>query len=304
VEKDVIQDTLKEFHQASFHFTIMSKCGQEAKIPDFEKIDAVKSVDIVTIDNVGGCDYAYAKFLDDHYMQGRQKRGLPITDSESVTSKSVVLFLKDTPRIDQTLHQNKFVFSSYRSIPELVQTSVKGNFACGLAHGPEFSDYHDVETLNEFTITKYSRIGDKSIESSAEQFNPHGYANLGDFYSKMLHWEYPRQDYTLVCYGGTFSVPQRKLVSLFKDQNFTRVIKSIKSAASESSMSIAEHYTERTWAALLSEPLGDEDAMSLKKDIIGIVKDRTSIYGLLLISSDMSVYPKKKWIRFLKKNRR
>jgi hypothetical protein len=34
----------------------MSKCGQEAKI------DAVESVEIVPIDNVGGCDYDCAKF--------------------------------------------------------------------------------------------------------------------------------------------------------------------------------------------------------------------------------------------------
>jgi hypothetical protein len=72
------------------------------------------------------------------------------------------------------------------------------------------------------------------------------------------------------CYIGSF--PDQitlwfvtVVLSLFQGKNFTRVIKSTKTAVSESKMSVVEHYTERTWAGLVSDPLGDEDAMSLKR---------------------------------------
>jgi hypothetical protein len=293
VEKDIIQDTLKEFSQASFHFTIMSKCGQEAKIPDFGKMDAVKSVEIVPIDNVGGCDYAYAKFLDDHYMQGRQKRGLPITDSESSASKDVVLFMKDTPRTKKYFHRLKSVFGSYRSFPEMIHmSSKKRDFSCGLAVTPDFSEYHAVHILKKFKKNRYARRGNRAHVSEGRDFNPHGYSNLGDFHSKALKWTFPRQDYTLVCYGGTFAVQQNRLLSLFKDERFSRVIKIIKSALSESESSVAEHYVERTWASLLSEPLTDAEASSLKSTITGISHHRIGAYGTIFIGTDKDRYPK------------
>jgi hypothetical protein len=294
VKKGVIQDTLKTFSQASFHFTIMSKCGKEERIPDFRKIEAVKSVEIVSIDNVGGCDYAYAKFLNDHYIQNRQTKDLFNKDSESSTSRNVIIFLKDTPRTAENFHFHNIIFRSYRSIPDLIQiASEKKEFACGLALNPGFSDYHDIETLNAFQIERYARVRDKSFESSGDQFNPHGYANLADFHSKALQWTFPRKDYTRVCYGGTFAVPQRRLLSLVQDQNFNRVMKSIESAVSEGKMSVAEHYIERTWAGLLSKPLTDEESSSLKSTVTGVVRNLTAgPYGTLFFGADKSLYPK------------
>ena len=282
VEKDVIQDTLKTFRHASFHFTIMSKCGKEEIIPDFRKIEAVKSVEIVSIDNVGGCDYAYAKFLNDYYIQSRQTNELFNKESESSTSNNVIIFLKDTPRTEQNFHQTKEIFSSYRSIPEMIQISSLGkDFACGLVLKPGLSEYHDIPTLNSILIDRYSRIRDESLKSRGNRFNPHGYANLEDFHSKALQWTFPRKDYTRVCYGGTFAVPLSRLQSLVQDQKFNRVMKFIESSVSESKMSVTEHYVERTWASLLSKPLTVEDAMSLKAATIGIVSHQGSSHGVL-----------------------
>jgi hypothetical protein len=297
IEKDVIQDALEEFSQASFHFTIMSKCGQEAKIPDFGKMDAVKSVEIVPTDNVGGCDYAYAKFLNDYYIQGRQKRGLPIMDSESSASKDVVLFMKDTPRTKKYFHKMKCISDSFRSIQELIRTpSEKGSFACGTALTPIVSDYHEVKKLHEFRLGGYTRIKDrgknKGEKAKGNQFNPNGYKNLGDFHKKTLQWTFPRQDYTPVCYGGTFAMPQKRLLTLLKDERFTHVMKIMESALSESKTSVAEHYVERSWAGLLSEPLTDAEASSLKTSVIGVVEFKLGVYGALLVKTNYTCnYP-------------
>ena len=297
IEKDVIQDTLKEFSQASFYITIMSKCGQEANIPDFGEIDAIKSVEIVPTDNVGGCDYAYAKFLNEHYIQGRQKRGLPITDSQSFASKDVVLFMKDTPRTEKYFHDLKCTSDSFRSIQEMIRTSSeKGSFACGTVLTPIVSDYHIVKKLHEFHLNGYTRIRDreksKGNSAAGDQFNPNGYKNLGYFHKKILQWTFPRKDVTPVCYGGTFAMPQNRLSTLMKDERFTHVMKRIESALSESKTSVAEHYVERTWAGLLSEPLTDEAASSLKATFIGVLKDKLGVYGALLVKTNYTCnYP-------------
>ena len=292
VEKDVIQDTLKTFPLASFHFTIMSKCGKEQMIPDFRKIEAVKSVEIVSIDNVGGCDYAYAKFLNDYYIQSRQTKDLFNKDSESSTSNNVIIFLKDTPRTKHNFHK-EVIFSSYRSIPEMIQiSSEKTDFVCGLGIKPEFSEYHDINTLHKFHRFKYVRRGDTKVVSSGRDFNPHGYTNLEDFHSKALQWTFPRKDYTRVCYGGTFAVPYSRLQSLVQDQNFNRVIKSIESAVNEGKMSVTEHYVERTWAGLLSKPLTDEESSSLQSTVTGIITNLAiGTYGTLFLGADKSSYP-------------
>jgi len=46
-------------------------------------------------------------------------------------------------------------------------------------------------------------------------------------------------------------------------------------------MSVTEHYVERTWASLLSRPLTDEDAMSLKAATIGIESHQGGSHGVL-----------------------
>lgn len=172
----------------------------------------------------------------------------------------------------------------------MIQLALRGTFACGLALTPDFSEYHDVHTLNMFQKSRYARRGDKLHVSKGREFNPHGYTNLGDFYSKALQWSFPRQDYTLVCYGGTFAVSQHRLLSLFRDETFTKVMKSIESALHESNMSVTEHFVERTWAGLLSEPLTDEDASFLQSTMTGILKDRKGVYGALFIGTDHGSY--------------
>jgi hypothetical protein len=63
-------------------------------------------------------------------------------------------------------------------------------------------------------------------------------------------------------------------------------MKNIESAVSQSNMNVAEHYVERTWAGLLSKPLTDGEASSLKANITGTVEYQGAVYGALLVKAD------------------
>ena len=43
--------------------TILSKCGNEAALPNFAQDPLVAQFEIIKLPNVGGCDYAYAHFI-------------------------------------------------------------------------------------------------------------------------------------------------------------------------------------------------------------------------------------------------
>ena len=132
----------------------------------------------------------------------------------------------------------------------------------------------------------------KEIQQQEISSIPMGTKILDIFIKKILQWTYPRKDYTPVCYGGTFAMPQNRLLTLMKDERFTHVMKRIESALSECKTSVAEHYVERTWAGLLSEPLTDEEASSLKANFIGILKDKLGVYGAILVKTNYTCnYP-------------
>lgn len=280
IHDDLIAPTLKLFNQSSFHINIMSKCGNEVDIPDFNHIDAVKTTNIISIQNVGGCDYAYAKYFN-HFKEYSLTHSDGPMNSNTNSPSDVVLFLKDIPRTNETFHHSKMVYKSYRSITEMISMALNGTFVCGLDIFPSFSEYHHIPTLYNFTIMKYARASDKSFEPGPEQFNPYGYTNLRDFHLNALGWEFPRNDYTRVCYGGSFAVPQHRIVSLMSDNRISRVMKQIEDSMSEGHLSIAEHFIERTWAGLISKPLTEDESVILKSTAIGIHREEGAIFGAL-----------------------
>ena len=80
----------KEFpKQVAIHLTIMSKCNNEADIPDFGGLSNVK-VEVIQLPNKGGCDLAFAHFIT-RYLS----REAPLQSSAS-SSSTALLFLKDT----------------------------------------------------------------------------------------------------------------------------------------------------------------------------------------------------------------
>lgn len=108
---------------------------------------------------------------------------------------------------------------------------------------------------------------------------------MKDFHDRTLKWTFPNKNLTSVCYGGSFAVPAYRLLDLSKKTEELRVIKlleTILSRKSASSLSIEEHYVERTWAGLLSQPLTKNEVESLYKISGGkFMNIRRAIFGQL-----------------------
>merc|ERR1711933_230228 len=66
--------------------------------------------------------------------------------------------------------------------------------------------------------------------------------------------------------GGNFAIPAYRLLDLSKKSKELRVInllEKILSRKSNSTTTLEEHYAERTWAGLLSQPLTNDEVESL-----------------------------------------
>ena len=119
----------------TIRITVLSKCGQDksAYLPIFQIYDhRVVNVDVENLSNVGGCDYAYAHFIN-RYIETHTRT---LEDAENINtnddadpSSSVILFIKDTPRSRRFLHMPRH--ERFRSVSEMIHAASKGNFICG-----------------------------------------------------------------------------------------------------------------------------------------------------------------------------
>ena len=246
-----------------FRLTILSKCGNDDSVPDFaedinNELDdysrKVKvEVNIVNLVNKGGCDLAYLHFVN-QYLDN---------NTEDSNANSIVLFLKDSPRTKESLHQN----GRWRTIPEMIHYASKGEFICGIKPECEKSVFHDTTTLKKFLLKDYVRNGDKKV--AGKDFNAASYDNLGDFVKSELDYQFPEK-LTEVCYGGSFAVPATRLFA--ERQKLKRDLKHFEQLLTNGPhMSVEEHFAERLWAAFFSNPLDAEDAetmLSLRRDIL------------------------------------
>lgn len=313
IHKDVIEAILQHYPHATFDIHIMSKCGQEHVDRNFLSVFQsqeshagrsviVSSVTVTSLPNVGGCDYVYAKYFKDlsqSLLQNQQEPSsshLRQRQNSKQSNPPILLFLKDTPRTRMNFHQAVFkVFTGYRPIVRMIEMALDGQFACGLETNSNHSEYHHVPTLYNFTKDGYTRVRDKQKESvkhdkenekeEENPFNAHNYVDLRDFHSRALDYTFPRSDFIKVCYGGAFALPQSRITSLLEKDgsNLVRVFQAMEESTSESKMSIAEHFLERTWAGLLAQPLLDQEAMELKSSVVDLKKFDGGIYGALQI---------------------
>lgn len=110
------------------NITVFSKCGNEHILDNvnFHNDTRVNSYNVVTLPNVGGCDYAYAHYLNDH-IEKIKAMDDAIMDSD--TDSTILLLIKDTPRI-----QDYFQFpfhERFRTVKEMMDVASKGEFICG-----------------------------------------------------------------------------------------------------------------------------------------------------------------------------
>ncbi len=256
--------------------TIISKCGNEENIPDFAQNPLVTTTNVLPLINVGGCDYAYATFINSYVSQ----------HSREDMKASVILFIKDTPRDRKSFHFR--YHRGYREIDDMIKIAKKRDFVCGIKTACDISPYHHTETLQGFTLGGYTRINDRKEGQKVrgnvtDDFNIHGYTNLGDFTTRALNWTFPN-DVTPVCYGGTFAIPGSRLMSQWvnKDERgMMKIVEKILSRNSTEGTTLEEHFMERVWASLFSPILTKNETSQVQKMSDKHLVRQFSIYGIL-----------------------
>lgn len=294
-------------HGIKIRLTIMSKCGKESLLPDFVAQDSrIDKMSLVVLPNVGGCDYAYAHFINRYRSYNNMQNTTSTTSTSTTTTSStatpyeyqntVILFIKGSKRSPENFHFPHH--ERYNRVDEMLDLAFSGEFGCGLKTTCDVSPYHDTDTLNRFTIKAYSRISDIVQQNNLlsgsgtkhvqeEGMNALGYKNLGDFHRRALNWTFPNPQLTLVCYGGTFAIPAERIISVSsRDQGSagSRMLETLEKALSRNSsakVAVEEHFAERTWAGIFAEPLSLEQTNVVKSYQTSIVKRRFSIFGPL-----------------------
>jgi hypothetical protein len=241
---------------ASIH--VISKCGVEAKVPSLGQT----YVEVLKVENVGRCDHSYA-----HYITTI----LPTLTSQK-QDDSVVVFLKDS--VTDKIHQiDQLMKLDLMSLVRLA--SSENGFACGLSivGGPS-SAYHDVATLSQYNWELYGK-GNRDYGAGDTVEFKSSFANLGDFY-KTLNAK-PSQEIVQVCYGGVFAASISNIKK--QDMNVWKTLEKIL----ERGDNIQEgHYSERSWARLLANPLKPFQIESLRKYATGVQEKIFSMHGPLI----------------------
>jgi hypothetical protein len=237
--------------KATVKIIVLSKCGNEADVPNFIEDPRVKQIDVIPLPNVGGCEYAYAYFVNRYVAK---------TTTEEAAS-SVVLFMEDTPRTMENFRLLP-VYKGYRSVAEMLRIASGDEFACGVTPDCAHSAFHDTSTLYEFWIGDYTRTFLQKEHGGMQDnqlLNPFRYKNLREWHEKALNWIFPNENVTAVCYAGTFMVAAWRIMNLSQQPRERRVMEALeKELARNVSTSIEEHFTERTWAGFFSVPLEKE----------------------------------------------
>jgi hypothetical protein len=261
-------------NRMNVRITVLSKCNEEAGIPLFTNDPRVAALEIIPIPNVGGCDYAYTHYINNYL---------------DVTSLSIVtVFIKDTVRDMQHFHFQ--LHKGYRNVRRMIDISSKGEFACGIEPQDSYSWYHETDTLYNFKLESYTRVSDRGTNSKAQfndglEFNRYNIGDMKEFHTKFLNYSFPQQ-FTPVCYGGSFAVPTKNIVN-FLQSGGDEILRKVEGHLAEGALVVEEHYTERSWAGFFSEELSSSQIEALQTAKQGVVKIRAAIYGMLALKGPL-----------------
>jgi hypothetical protein len=254
--------------QMNVRITVLSKCNEEARIPLFTKDRRVASLNIIKLPNVGGCDYACTHYINNYLNE---------------TSPSIVtLFAEDTVRDKQHFHFPHH--KGYRNVRRMVDIASRGEFACGIEPQYSYSWYHETDTLYNFKLESYTRVSDRGSNSKAQfnndlNFNRYNIRDMKEFHNLFLNYSFPQQ-FTPVCYGGSFAVPTKNIVN-FLQSGGNEVLKKVEWHLAEGALVLEEHYIERSWAGFFSEELSSSQTEALQTRMNHVVKRGDSIYGMV-----------------------
>jgi hypothetical protein len=257
-----LEDFTRDFRDRDLRYTIISKCGKNV-----DRIDEALVPTKIQLPNVGGCDHSFAHWLA---TQGNM----------ALLASDVVIFLKDTDRVEANIHQP----GAYRSLADMLRIASQTGFSCGMEPTKPgwnikqptlISAYHDTDALQTFALNKYSRWKPGLNETEKTNGFKSMYKNLGDFHRR-LNIKIP-PNVTQVCYGGSFAVSMEN-VRRHPVELWTR----LEQILSRGDNIEEGHFAERTWAGLLATPLTNSSHIdSLRKFSSSILRRKGSIMGAL-----------------------
>jgi len=255
-----IDDYTRGYDVASVH--IVSKCGEPV-------LGAPEISTVEVLPNVGRCDHSFA-----HYITSILEQKIHVEDEKD----SIVVFLKDDMS-SHNLHQSGY-WNDFGSMIKIASSD--NGFACGIIPGNVesgtysffLSAYHEVKTLIEFSMSKYSR-NIKGYATDESEFES-DYKTLGSWYVS-LGTDLPETEIVQVCYGGMFAASVSNIMK--RDM---AIWKTLEKSLSRGSSIQEGHYAERSWASLLSKPLEpfQIEAMLTKSD--GVYLNENSMHGALI----------------------
>jgi hypothetical protein len=207
---------------------IISKCGEQP-------LGAPEGAVVQAVSNVGREGHTYAYFITEILPQE-----VGVNSSVAKQQESIVVFLKDT-----TWKNHGQQLEELRNLETMVRLASSSNgFGCFGSPPKHGSAYHNITMLSQFEIDNYDS----------------GYAPNGNIPFKSSHTDLGAywlainatltQKLVPVCYGGRFAASVENIYK--QDMNMWMKLEISLTRGDN----IEEgHFVERSWAALLSNPL-------------------------------------------------
>ena len=156
-------------------------------------------------------------------------------------------WLASTPKPNKKIIDNHFILfltmnslkkDTKRGIMDVLKSAAENGFGCVQQPLPEYSYYHDFQTLRTFS-------------NSAKY--PKRYSNLGSWYDE-LQLFFNNEDIAPVCYGSSFAIPSNQVAT--SNYHFNNIYKKIEedSEGGHDPSELAE-FLERSWTNIFSLPL-------------------------------------------------
>jgi len=215
-------ENMAKYQYASI--TIISKCGNPVE-------GAPEGSTIVELPNAGRNDHSFVYYITNLLDTA-------MAESNSDIHNSIVFFIKD----------NAFKSSSwFQHIDDMaIMASSRIGFGCGTPGPFGYSAYADYDVISSFSSPGY-----------VQRYEVEGAKNVGfkSEYDNLRHWHtslgvIPTVELVQACFEGRFSasVSQIKKVE-------DRVWRKMEEELRRGDNIEEEHFAERTWGVLLSQPL-------------------------------------------------
>ena len=237
--------------------TIISKCGL-LPTPTY-------GARTVTLPNLGGCDHTYAWWM----------LNVALADGGRLDDDDLVLFMKDSHHV-RSMGAPSFALALANIT---FQAANANGFACAVRpglrasqqargselpprnirwQGTSISAFAQTAALDEFSMGHYNRAGVANVPTDldAQPFKS-SHKNLGAWRRHVgMRWTSP---VVSVCFGGMFAAKVKNIKS------HRHALQQALDSLSRANNLEEGHFMERSWAALLQEPLSPEDVTIVTK---------------------------------------